>query len=191
MVVSLRSSGAGQLVVSTTSGMQSRFIIVGTDRRTPSTARQVLMQVDRAGRGLYYAVEPISGQAGRARLRQISFDDVRQSPEMIRRMSLSAHSWGARAGFSRWSQRVLRTELRGLRVPLLCNSDTANELLQNSYSRPQTEATSCPNWGLSGGYRRHEGDRTQHAPRERLTVTPSMRHNLTAERRLREILAVL
>lgn len=53
------------------------------------------------GRGLYHAIEPMPGQAGRARLRQIGFDDVTQSPDMITRMRAFELIAGARQLASR------------------------------------------------------------------------------------------
>ena len=67
-------------------GEQSRYINVGTDRNNPITRRGVVMHVDRANRGMYYAGDRIEGQANRARMMRIGFDDVDQSRDVINRM---------------------------------------------------------------------------------------------------------
>ncbi len=44
------------------------------------------MQVDHAGRAVYYTVHRVVGNVTQARLRSIAFDEVNQSPSLIRRM---------------------------------------------------------------------------------------------------------
>lgn len=85
-VIVFNNNTAGELVVIITSGAQHRHIVVGIDGRFSSLRREVVMQRDRTGKGVYYSVDLNLGQAQQARLRQMSFDEVAQSREMINRM---------------------------------------------------------------------------------------------------------
>lgn len=55
----VQSSSAGQLVMTTTNGTRNNYIIVETDACTSLGGQQVVMHVDRAGRGMYYLVQPV------------------------------------------------------------------------------------------------------------------------------------
>lgn len=82
-VVTIRSPNDGIVIITTMKNAQSRYIVVGTDTRPPITRPQVVMQVDRSERGVYYSVQPILGNFQQARLRLIPFDNIRQSSIMI------------------------------------------------------------------------------------------------------------
>ena len=97
-VVFVGEETEGRLVVETRSGGHHNYLVIGPDGRFLPVTRQVVMAVDRAGRGIYYSVERIIGYGEQAKLRQIGFEEVIQSHRMINRLREFQLIAGAQSG---------------------------------------------------------------------------------------------
>lgn len=64
-VIFLGNTPTGELVLTNTTGCRSRYILVGTDRRSPLVRREVALQQDSTGRGVYYGLDAIPGHSDR------------------------------------------------------------------------------------------------------------------------------
>ena len=111
------NSSSGRLVLA--DGVLSDFIVVGTDRSSSLARYDMIMRINRAGRGIYYTVEPIGGTYPRLRLRQANFDDLQQSPNMLQRrmrqfeLIAGSHSTASREELKAYWHRIMGLERGG------------------------------------------------------------------------------
>ena len=85
----------------------SDFVVVGTDRTSPLAHLDMAMRIDRAGRGIYYTVEPVQGTSRR----------LRQSPNVLQRMHqfeliAGSHETASREEFKAYWQQIMGLEGR-------------------------------------------------------------------------------
>ena len=85
---------------------------------SPLARYEMIMRINRAGRGIYYTVEPIGGTSPRLRLRQAKFDDLQQSPNMLQRMRqfeliAGSHSTASREELKAYWHQIMGLERGG------------------------------------------------------------------------------